>query len=75
MALGLERTASLGQALASLMRELGLPATLAELRYVPRDLQALAHAAHLSHFNLSAPLHPSASDYADMLTHSLKPQP
>ena len=75
MALGLERSASLGQALASLMRELGLPATLAELHYMPRDLHALAQAAHQSHFNLSAPFHPSASDYAAILTHSLKPQP
>ncbi len=70
-ALGLDRTQSLGQAVASLMRELGLPATLAELNYVPRDLQALANAAHQSHFNLFAPFHPTASDYADMLAASL----
>ncbi len=70
-ALGLERTASLAQAVASLMRELGLPATLAELHYTPRDLPALAHAAHQSHFNLFAPLHPTASDYATMLATSL----
>ena len=72
MALGLERTASLGHAVAALMRELGLPATLAELHYLPRDLPTLAQAAHQSHFNLSAPLHPTASDYAAMLAGSLK---
>ena len=74
-ALGLEPTASLGQSMASLMRELGLPATLAELRYEPRDLQALARAAHQSHFNLFAPWHPAASDYAAMLTNSLGLRP
>ena len=71
-ALGLAPTASLGQAIASLMRELGLPATLAELNYVPRDLQALAEAAHRSHFNLFAPFHPTVDDYAAMLADSLK---
>lgn len=71
LALGLGRTESLGQAVARLMRELGLPATLAELNYVPRDLQTLADAAHQSHFNLFAPFHPTASDYAAMLAGSL----
>ncbi len=75
MAMGLERTASPGQAVASLMRELDLPATLAELKYVPRDLPALALAAHQSYFNLSAPFHPTASDYAAMLTQSLSTNP
>jgi alcohol dehydrogenase class IV len=70
-ALGLQRTGSLAQAVASLMRELGLPATLAELNYVPRDVQALAQAAHQSYFNLFAPHHPTASDYAAMLAASL----
>ena len=74
-ALGLERTQSLGQAVASLMRELGLPATLAELSYVPGNLQTLAAAAHQSHFNLFAPFHPTASDYAGMLAESLKKNP
>jgi 4-hydroxybutyrate dehydrogenase len=74
-ALGLERTESLGQAIASLMRELGLPATLAELKYVPRNLEALAQAAHQSHFNLFAPFHPTASDYAGMLAASLGSKP
>ena len=74
-ALGLERTRSLGQAVASLMHELGLPATLAELNYVPGNLQALAAAAHQSHFNFFAPFYPAASDYADMLAASLKKNP
>ena len=72
VALGLEPTQSLGPAIASLMRELGLPATLSELNYLPRDLQALANAAHQSHFNFFAPFHPTASDYADMLANSMK---
>jgi 4-hydroxybutyrate dehydrogenase len=70
-ALGLDPSQTLSQAIASLMHELGLPATLAELNYVPHDLQALAAAAHQSHFNFFAPLHPAASDYADMLARSL----
>jgi len=74
-ALGLERTESLGQAIASLMRELGLPATLAELKYVPRNLEALAQAVHQSHFNLFAPFHPTTSDYAGMLAASLGSKP
>lgn len=74
-ALGLEHTQSLGQAVESMMRELGLPTTLAELNYVPSDLQTLANAAHQSHFNLFAPFHPTASDYADMLAGSLKKNP
>lgn len=72
VALGLERTASLSQAIASLMRELGLPATLAELNYTPRDIDALATAAHQSHFNFFAPFHPTAEDYVGMLAASLK---
>lgn len=72
VALGLEPAQSLGPAIASLMRELGLPATLSELNYLPRDLQALANAAHQSHFNFFAPFHPTASDYADMLANSMK---
>ena len=72
MALGLKPSASLGQAVASIMRELGLPATLYELNYMPRDVDALALAAHKSHFNLFAPFHPTASHYADMLSASLR---
>ena len=72
MALGLEPAASLGQAVAALMRELGLPTTLAELGYVPGDIQTLAKAAHQSYFNLLAPFHPTASDYEAMFSKSLK---
>lgn len=71
VAMGLEGTASLGRAVASLMRELGLPTTLAELHYVPRDPDALAHTAHQSYFNLTAPYRPTASEYAAMLAASL----
>ena len=66
-------SASLAQAVASLMRELGLPATLAELHYAAADLNTLASAAHKSHFNLSASFHPTTSDYAAMIAASLKP--
>ena len=72
-AFGLESSASLALAIAALMRELGLPATLAELRYSTGDLQALADAAHRSHFNLSAPFHPTATQYAAMIAASLVP--
>ena len=71
-AFGLAPTASLAQALASLMRELGLPATLAELGYEAGNLQALVEAAHKSHFNLSSPFHPTSSEYAEMFAKSLK---
>jgi alcohol dehydrogenase class IV len=75
-AFGLPPTASLAQAVAALMRELGLPATLAELGYVVPDqakLAQLANFAHTSHFNVFAPVHPSADTYTAMLAASLKP--
>jgi 4-hydroxybutyrate dehydrogenase len=71
-ALGVTLGQSLGSAIASLMRELNLPATLAELRYEVRDIETLASAAHRSHFNLFAPVHPSVAEYASMLAHSLE---
>lgn len=74
-ALGLKPDQSLGLAIASLMRELGLPATLAELRYLPHDIAALSNAAHSSHFNHFAPFQPSASDYAALLARSLRQTP
>ena len=74
-ALGLEASASLSQAVASLMRQLGLPATLAELGYAAADPIALGRAAHASHFNLFAPVHPTASDYTDMIGRSLRAPP
>ncbi|WGS55139.1 iron-containing alcohol dehydrogenase (plasmid) [Paraburkholderia sp. D15] len=73
-AFGVNRAVTLSQGVAALMRELGLPATLAELGYVPADLGALAQAAHASHFNLHAPVRPSASDYLAMLEMSLRPK-
>lgn len=65
------RAASLGEAVAALMRELGLPATLGELGYVGRDPAALARAAHASFCNASAFHHPSESDYRSMIEGSL----
>ena len=70
-AFGLPPSASLAQGVATLMRDLGLPATLAELGYVAKDLKALAAAAERSHFNLSAPFRPNASHYAAFLSRSL----
>ena len=70
-AFGLPPSASLAQGVAALMRELGLPATLAELGYAAKDLQAMAAAAERSHFNFSAPFRPNASHYAAFLTRSL----
>ena len=64
-------TVSLSAAVASLMRDLGLPATLAELGYAAPHLARLAAAAHASHFNLFAPVHPSAKEYEAMLSCSL----
>jgi 4-hydroxybutyrate dehydrogenase len=72
-ALGLERSMSLAQGIAALMRELALPTTLAELGYATNDLVALADFAHRSHFNVFAPVHPSAADYAAMFKASLTP--
>ena len=71
-ALGLAPTVSLSQGVASLMRDLGLPTTLAELGYAATDVDALAQAAHASHFNLFAPVHPSAAEYAAMFRRSLR---
>ncbi|QSI33257.1 iron-containing alcohol dehydrogenase [Variovorax sp. RKNM96] len=70
-ALGLAPSTALSEGVASLMREVGLPTTLAQLGYVAPDVDALAQAAHASHFNLFAPFHPSVSDYAAMLRRSL----
>ncbi|MDQ6618317.1 MAG: iron-containing alcohol dehydrogenase [Pseudomonadota bacterium] len=70
-AFGLPQGASLAHGVASLMRELGLPATLAEMGYAAKDLQAMAAAAERSHFNLSAPFRPDASHYAEFMTQSL----
>lgn len=72
-AFGLAPDVPLSEGIGSLMRELGLPATLAELGYVAGDVAALAQAAHASHFNIFAPLHPSAAEYAAMLERSLNP--
>ncbi|NML43886.1 iron-containing alcohol dehydrogenase [Ramlibacter sp. G-1-2-2] len=71
-AFGLSVGTSLAQAVAALMRELGLPATLGELGYEARDVQALAAAAQRSHFNLSAPHRPDAAQYASFFARSLQ---
>ncbi|WP_397473273.1 iron-containing alcohol dehydrogenase [Pusillimonas sp.] len=70
-ALGMAPTASPAAAIAGLMRELGLPATLAELGYAAGDIPHLANAACRSHFNLFAPLQPTSEQYAAMLSASL----
>ncbi|WP_213958777.1 MULTISPECIES: iron-containing alcohol dehydrogenase [unclassified Variovorax] len=70
-ALGLAPGVSLSEGVASLMRDVGLPTTLAELGYVATDVDALAQTAHSSHFNLFAPVHPSVSEYAALLGRSL----
>ena len=68
---GLQASDALAPAIASLMRDLGLPATLSELGYRTTDLARLAEAAHASHFNLSAPCHPTCTEYATMIETSL----
>ena len=73
-AFGLPAGASLAQGVATLMRELGLPTSLAQLGYVANDLVSMASAAERSHFNLFAPFRPDASQYAAFLTQSLKPE-
>ena len=60
----------LSDAIAALMTTLGLPTTLARLGYTVTDASALGKAAHRSHFNASAPFHPSAEDYATMIAAS-----
>jgi len=75
-AFGLAPAASLADEIAGLMRELGLPATLAELDYSAGSIQTLADAAQRSHFNLFAPFRPTSEQYAGMLAASLAvPQP
>jgi 4-hydroxybutyrate dehydrogenase len=71
-ALGAGDGVSLSGAVARMMRELGLPATLGELGYAARDIAALGEAAHASPFNLSARHHFSAADYTSMIEQSLK---
>ena len=71
-AFGLDGSMTLSQGVAALMRELSLPATLAELGYRAADLATLAYSAHISHFNLFAPVRPTSSDYTAMLEASLK---
>ncbi len=63
---------SLSAAVARLMHEMGLPATLGELGYAARDITALGEAVHASPFNLSARHHFSALEFASMIEHSLK---
>ncbi|WP_256330366.1 iron-containing alcohol dehydrogenase [Variovorax sp. YR216] len=70
-ALGLPASVSTAQAVRGLMRDLGLPGSLAELGYAAGDLQALAQAAARSHFNLSAPFKPDAEAYAGFFRQSL----
>ncbi len=72
-AFGLPRGTSLWTAIASLMRELGLPPTLAELGYHSTSLKTLAEAAQRSHFNAFAPFRPTVEQYATMLAASLAP--
>ena len=72
-AFGLDSSMSLSQGIAALMRDMGLPATLAELGYAADDPQALARAAQASHFNLFAPVRPDESEYSAMLARSLTP--
>jgi 4-hydroxybutyrate dehydrogenase len=60
----------LSDAIATLMTDLDLPTTLAGLGYTITDANALGKAAHRSHFNASAPFHPSAEDYATMIAAS-----
>lgn len=74
-AFGLAPASSLAAEIAGLMRELGLPATLAELGYAAANVQNLADAAQRSHFNLFAPFKPNADEYASMLEASLKEKP
>lgn len=70
-AFGLEKSDSVSEAVASLMRELGLPASLDELGYSGPDVTQLALAAHGSHFNMFAPVHPTQLEYASFLRCSL----
>jgi len=73
-AFGLDPGASMSAAVGSLMHELGLPASLAEIGYQSGDIDALALAAHKSYFNALAPHHPSQAEYAAMIGRSLAPR-
>ena len=62
----------LSDAIAALMTNLGLPTTLAGLGYTVTDADAMGQAAHRSHFNASAPFHPTSEEYASMITASAR---
>jgi 4-hydroxybutyrate dehydrogenase len=62
----------LSDAVAGLMADLGLPTTLAALGYTVTDANALGKAAHRSHFNASAPFHPTAEEYGSMIAASAR---
>lgn len=67
-ALGVE--APLSMAITSLMRDLGLPTSLLELGYTVTNVAGMGQTAHRSHFNTFAPHHPSAEEYAALITAS-----
>lgn len=69
---GLPPGASVAAGVATLMRELGLPTSLAELGYAASDVHALATSAERSHFNLTAPFRPDASRYATLIAASMR---
>lgn len=70
-AMGAVQSVPLGATVAALMRELGLPASLRELGYKVKDLNAVAEAVHRNFCNLFAFYHPTAAEYAEMISTSL----
>lgn len=66
-AMGVDPSQSLGAAFAQLMRDLGLPTSLAELGYEIRDPDAVARGAHAHFLNGFAHRPPTLKDYRKMI--------
>lgn len=71
-AMGVDPSTSLAQAFATLMRDLGLPATLAELGYAVHDLDVTAKSAHEHFLNIFAQHPPTLDEYREMIGGSLE---
>ncbi len=70
-ALGLTAPDAIKPCIEALMKNVGLPCSLREAGYVARDLDALAEAARVSHFNCSSRYWPSAAEYHTALAAQL----
>jgi 4-hydroxybutyrate dehydrogenase len=70
-AMGLSADKSVADAVLELMLQLGLPGSLRDMGYVPRDFKRLARAASENHFNLTSPYAPNEVEFAQLLSEVL----